>query len=232
MADVKFTIQYDINTDAPIPAPRAVLTMKVKADEAGRIPANVRCMDRILMESMSWNWGDKKEDGSIAFRVKQVTIKAESWPTIQALVEESILGALARMQEADARYQKLIAEKPANYVYETAVPGPAKPTQTLYNAETLYKVDLIAENSRAWLMEQFGLNQPPCESAAEFLIKHFDDITRHAKELYGGQWWNLTPAQRFDAGISWLEEYCDADDEDGNAYPIADWIEWAREHRA
>ena len=35
MADVKFTIQYDINTDAPIPTPRAIVTMKVKADEAG-----------------------------------------------------------------------------------------------------------------------------------------------------------------------------------------------------
>ncbi len=228
MADVKFTIQYDINTDAPIPAPRAVLTMKVKADEDGRIPVSVRCTDRILMESMDSAWGTKK-DGETIFRVRMMTIKAESWLAIQALVEEVILGAIARMQEADARYQKLIAEKPADYVYETSVPGPAKPTQTLYNAETLYKVDLIAENSRAWAMEQFGLSQPPCESAAKFLSKHSDDITRHAKELYGGQWWNLTPAQRFDAGISWLWAF--GNDED-TVYPIDEWVEWAGEHRA
>jgi len=97
--------------------------MKVKADEAGLIPANVRCMDRILLEPMSSSWGDKM--GDPAFRIKKMGIESESWPAVQARVEEIILGALAKMQEADARYQKMVAEQPADYVYETSVPGPA-----------------------------------------------------------------------------------------------------------
>ena len=80
-------------------------------------------------------------------------------------------------------------------------------------------------------MSTFGLNTLPCEGAANFLLEHSDEIVRYAESKYGF-WPHIPRRMKFQAGIEWLADYADTDDEDGDAYPLADWIEWAKNHRA
>lgn len=189
MTDVKFDIKYKVDESAMVPSPKAILTMQVKADENGHVPVSVRSMNGVLGEHMHKRWGNLNQTSG--WRVKEVSIEGGTWPAVQAKVEENILAVLACMQEADERYHRLVAEQPADYVYDTTVPGPATPEPAT----------------------------PPADEEEE----------REERER-SEKWHQLYTIDRFSLGIKWLEALVEADDE--AAYPIHDWIEWARDHWA
>lgn len=228
MTDVKFDIKYKVDESAMVPSPKAILTMQVKADENGHVPVSVRSMNGVLGEHMHKRWGNLNQTSG--WRVKEVSIEGGTWPAVQAKVEENILAVLACMQEADERYHRLVAEQPADYVYDTTVPGPATPEPATPPADEEEEREERFVDNRPWAMAEFGLSELPCSAAANFLAKHFDDIVRFGERERSEKWHQLYTIDRFSLGIKWLEALVEADDE--AAYPIHDWIEWARDHWA